>query len=103
MISGLLQTLAGTPSDAVSLDYLLSRVGTEPVRPMLLAFARAGTNAESNESPGFYNLCSLRDECWAAFGGGVQREYGGFEQFVTRALGFSDNDLARIQANLKAT
>jgi hypothetical protein len=69
---------------------------------MLLAFARAGTKAESNESPGFHNLCSLRDESWAAFVGGVQREYGGFEQFVTRTLGFSDSDLAKIQANLKA-
>lgn len=102
MISGLLQSLAGTPPDAVSLDYLLSRIGTEPVRTMLLAFALAGTNAENLEQPGFQNLCSLRGESWAAFVAAVQREYGGFEQYVVKTLGFSEEDVAKIKANLKA-
>jgi protein tyrosine/serine phosphatase len=97
VISGLLLTLAGATPDVVSLDYMLSRIGTEPVRQSLLEFALAGTNAKSPEEPGFYNLCQLREESWDAF---VKRDFGGFERFVTDQLGFSDADLAKIKANL---
>ncbi|KAI0134059.1 protein-tyrosine phosphatase-like protein [Xylariales sp. AK1849] len=100
VISGLLLTLAGASPDVISLDYMLSRIGTEPVRTMLLAFAMAGTKAQSVEQPGFYNLCSLREESWNAFIGGVQKKYGGFEQFVADKLGFSNEDLAKIKKNL---
>lgn len=31
---------------------------------------------------------------------GVQQEYGGFEQFVRNNLGFTEDDLVRIRANL---
>lgn len=84
----------------IILDYLLSRIGSEPVRVDLLNFAQAGTNAPSHDHPGFYNLCSLRHSSWNAFIEGVQQEYGGFEQFVRNSLGFSDDDLDKIRANL---
>ncbi|ORY68782.1 protein-tyrosine phosphatase-like protein [Pseudomassariella vexata] len=100
VLGGLLLTLAGASPDVVTLDYLLSRIGTEPVRKRLLAFAMAGTSAESEEQPGFYNMCSLRASCWNAFIAGLQREYGGYEQFVIDKLGFSGEDLAKIKANL---
>ncbi|KAI0386853.1 protein-tyrosine phosphatase-like protein [Hypomontagnella monticulosa] len=100
VLSGLLLTLAGASPDVVVLDYMLSRIGTEPVRMMLLDFAVAGTGAKSQEQPGFYNLINLRASCWKAFVDGVQKEYGGFEQFITDKLGFSKDDLAKIKANL---
>lgn len=100
VVSGLLLTLANASSDVVSLDYMLSRIGTEPVRKALLEFAMAGTNTGSVDQPGFYNICQLREESWDAFVQGVQREYGGFERFVTDKLGFSSEDLAKIKINL---
>ncbi|KAI1462640.1 protein-tyrosine phosphatase-like protein [Annulohypoxylon moriforme] len=100
VLAGLLLTLAGAPQDVIVLDYLLSRIGTEPVRLMLLDFAVKGTNATSHDQPGFYNLINLRASSWAAFVDGVQKEYGGFEQFITDKLGFSSDDLAKIKANL---
>ncbi|KAI1840813.1 hypothetical protein JX265_006945 [Neoarthrinium moseri] len=100
VISGLLLALAGASPDVVTFDYLLSRIGTEPVRQFLLGVAMAGTKAQSEEQPGFYNLCSLKAESWAAFVKGVQRDYGGFAQFVTEQLGFSEEDLAKIKSNL---
>ncbi|KAH8204693.1 hypothetical protein TruAng_001168 [Truncatella angustata] len=103
VISGLLMALAGASADAISLDYMLSRIGTEPVRQLLLKFAMAGANAQSTEEPGFYNLCQLREESWNAFVQGVQRDYGGFDQFVTNVLGFSQKDLAKIRNNLTET
>ncbi|KAI0842553.1 protein-tyrosine phosphatase-like protein [Hypoxylon sp. FL0890] len=100
VLAGLLHHLAGASEEAVILDYLLSRIGTEPVRLMLLDFAVAGTHAKSHEQPGFYNLINLRASCWNAFVDGVRKEYGGFEQFITDKLGFSKDDLAKIRTNL---
>lgn len=100
MISGLLLALAGASEDTIVLDYLLSRIGSEPVRVELLSFAQAGTNAPSHDEPGFYNLCSLRESSWKAFVEGVQEQYGGFEQFVKNDLGFTEDDLGKIKANL---
>lgn len=96
----MLLSLAGAPSRVVSLDYMLSRIGTEPVRGALLEFAMAGTGCETISQPGFYNFCQLREESWDAFVQGVQKEYGGFEGFVTNRLGISAEDLASIKSNL---
>ncbi|KAI8633798.1 protein-tyrosine phosphatase-like protein [Xylariaceae sp. FL1651] len=103
VFSGLLLALAGASEDAIALDWQLSRIGTEPVRAMLLEFARKGTDASGDDQPGFYNLVSLRKTCWQAFVKGVEREYGGFEKFVTDKLGFSKEDLVRIKKNLTST
>lgn len=100
VISGLLLTLAGASPDVVSLDYLLSRIGTEPARKALLQVVLASTKAESIEQPGFQNLCELREESWNAFVKGVERDFGGFDKFVTGKLGFSEDDLVKIKANL---
>lgn len=101
VISGLLLTLAGASSDITSLDYMLSRIGIEPVRKILLQHALAGLEVESVEASGFYNFSQLREESWEAFVTGVQREYGGLERFVTDKLEISKEDLARIKANLR--
>ncbi|KAH7031059.1 protein-tyrosine phosphatase-like protein [Microdochium trichocladiopsis] len=78
VFGGLLLTLAGASEETVTLDYLLSRVGTEPVRLMLL---------------------HLRASSWKAFTDGVQKKYGGFVQFAKQELGFSEEDLATIKKN----
>ncbi|KAI2778433.1 protein-tyrosine phosphatase-like protein [Daldinia loculata] len=103
VLSGLLLALAGASQETIILDYLLSRIGTEPVRLMLLEFAVAGSHAKSKEQPGFHNLINLRASSWNAFVDGVQKEYGGFEKFVTDKLGFSKDDLAKIKANLTSS
>ncbi|KAI1483038.1 protein-tyrosine phosphatase-like protein [Daldinia eschscholtzii] len=103
VLSGLLLALAGASQETIIFDYLLSRIGTEPVRSMLLEFAVAGSHAKSKEQPGFHNLVNLRASSWNAFVDGVQKEYGGFEKFVTDKLGFSKDDLAKIKANLTSS
>ncbi|KAL1879898.1 hypothetical protein VTK73DRAFT_6710 [Phialemonium thermophilum] len=100
VLAGLLHALAGADPDTIVLDFLLSRVGTEPVREMLLAFAMRGAGVQSTDAPGFQNMCNLRASCWRAFLDGVEEEYGGFEDYVTKALGFSEQDVATIKRNL---
>ncbi|EOO03481.1 putative tyrosine phosphatase protein [Phaeoacremonium minimum UCRPA7] len=100
VLAGLLLTLAGESSDAIELDFLLSRVGTEPVREHLLAFAKRGARIESEDEPGFYNLASLKAVCWRAFVEALDKEYGGFDGYITKTLGFSEEDLAKIKKNL---
>ena len=96
----MLLTLAGVHPDTVCLDYLLSRVGTEPAREKLLAFARQGSGVGSDDAPGFHNLCSLRASCWEAFLRAVDREFGGFDGYVLKKLRLSEQDLAIIKKNL---
>lgn len=87
-------------ADTVSLDFLLSRIGTEPAREQLLAFAKKESRIKSTDDPGFLNLASLRVVCWDAFLGALDCEYGGFHGYVTKTLGFSEDDLKVIQKNL---
>ncbi len=56
----MLLLLAGVDPDAATLDFLLSRIGTEPAREQLVTFARKFSGAETDDKPGFYNLVSLR-------------------------------------------
>ncbi|KAK0719699.1 protein-tyrosine phosphatase-like protein [Lasiosphaeris hirsuta] len=102
VVAGLLLSLAGEDRDTIVLDFLLSRIGTEPAREHLLAFALKGSKAKSVSTPGFHNLSQLRESCWNAFVKAVQRDYGGWDSYVTGTLGFSDEDLATIKKNLVA-
>lgn len=117
VVAGLIQTLAGVPRDTIALDYMLSRIGSEPVRKQLEAFARmgAGVTAPAADAtpeeakaaaaavpPGFLNLINLRVVCWDAFLAALDTEHGGYEGYVTKVLGFSDADVAIIKKNLTA-
>lgn len=100
VLSGMLLTFAGEGPETVTTDFLLSRIGTEPAREQLKGFARKGSGAESDDTPGFYNLVSLKAVCWQAFLDAVQKEYGGFDGYATKTLGFSEEDLVKIKENL---
>ncbi|KAH7148739.1 protein-tyrosine phosphatase-like protein [Dactylonectria macrodidyma] len=102
VVAGLLQSLAGTPPDRVVFDYMLSRIGTDVAREKLTAFAVASLNITDPETPGFWNLVSLKPSYWNAFVEGLQEEYGGFEGYVTKGLRFSQADLEIIKRNLRA-
>ncbi|KAH7149494.1 protein-tyrosine phosphatase-like protein [Dactylonectria estremocensis] len=102
VVAGLLQSLAGTPPDRVVFDYMLSRIGTDVAREKLTAFAVASLNITDPETPGFWNLVSLKPSYWNAFVEGLQEEYGGFDGYVTTGMGFSEADLEIIKGNLRA-
>lgn len=104
-----METLAGYDAETVQADFLLSRIGTEVAREHLLAFAvKHSKSAQGHDHhsgsfdqvPGFYNLVSLKGACWDAFAEAVGRQYGGFEGYATKELGFSGDDLVTIKKNL---
>lgn len=101
VMSGLLQTLAGTAPDNVILDFMLSRLGTEQAREKLTAFALASVGGNSENTPGFFNMIELRPASWMAFEQGVREVYGGWDEYVTGTLGFTDEDLQTIKRNLR--
>ncbi|CAF3445385.1 unnamed protein product [Fusarium graminearum] len=100
VVAGLLQTLAGTNQPDVILDYMLSRIGTEPARERLTQFVKATVGVEDTGVPGFWNMISLRPTFWKALVKGVDAEYGGWDGYV-KGLGFSTRDLETIQKNLR--
>ncbi|KND89616.1 Tyrosine-protein phosphatase [Tolypocladium ophioglossoides CBS 100239] len=102
VVAGLLHHLAGTPPQDAARDYMLSRIGTEPARDMLVQFAMASTGVTDPETPGFVNLVSLRPEFWEGFLEGLDDEFGGWDGYVTKGLGFSEGDLAKIKENLRS-
>lgn len=100
VLSGLVMSLAGQDPEVVAFDFMLSRIGKEPAREMLLAFVMKSTGATDLEVPGLYNLVSLKRSCWDAFVDAVQREHGGFVGYARSVLGFTDGDLNLIKTNL---
>lgn len=102
VLAGLILAVAGAAPEVIRFDYMLSRIGTEPAREMLLQYARLGTGVTEDEAPGFHNLCRLRPGGWDAFIEGLTSVYGGWDGYVTGALGFSDEDLATMRRNLSS-
>lgn len=80
---------------------MLSRVGVEPAREMLLGFLMQGSGAKSHDEPGLYNLASLRPSSWRAFLEAVASQHdGGLRGYSRDVLGFSDDELRLIAYNM---
>lgn len=109
VLAGILESLAGYDPEVIQTDFLLSRIGYEPAREHLIKFALQGAGVDTGgcpdpskfyDVPGFLNLVSLKASCWDAFVDAVKEKYGGFDGYVVKVLGFSDEDLAKIKRNL---
>lgn len=99
-MAALIHAIAGAPAETILLDYLLSRIGTEPAREKLMQVVLLGSDAKTVEAPGFLNVVSLRASNWEAFAAMVQQKHGGWLGYAKGELGFSDEDLEIIRGNL---
>ncbi|EHK45027.1 uncharacterized protein TrAtP1_003234 [Trichoderma atroviride] len=102
VLAGLLHHLAGTASDDAVRDYMLSRIGTEVARDKLIHFALESVGTTDMETPGFYNLVELRPQYWNAFVDGLTERYGGWDGYVTKELGLSEEDLNTVKKNIRS-
>ncbi|KAF4807504.1 Arginine metabolism regulation protein II [Colletotrichum siamense] len=101
ILAGFLLSLAGANAETIALDYMLSRIGSEPVRELLLQRAVEDNNCDF-DVPVFHNLCSLRLSTWQLFMTQVEAKYGGFEKYAMVTLGFSREEIKRIVGHLRA-
>ncbi|KZL78873.1 tyrosine phosphatase [Colletotrichum incanum] len=102
IVAGLLLSIAGSNDETLTLDYMITRIGSEPIRDILLERAIRDNACERGlDDEPFYNLCSLRVSTWERFMKQINNQYGGFEGYVTRRLGFSRDDLENIRNNLR--
>lgn len=95
--------LAGSCPEAAIRDYMISRIGIEPVRDKLMPFAMGTVGITDPETPGFYNLVQLRPEYWNAFLDALQEKFGGWDGYITspEGLGISAEDLKVIKENMR--
>lgn len=103
VLAGILESLAGYDPKLIQLDWLLSRIGYEPAKAKLMAYAAGASTAgpsEGQKGPGFMNLISLTPSCWDAFLDTVGDKYGGFEGYAISVLGLEKEDLVKIKMNL---
>lgn len=101
VLAALILLLADTPSDAIVHDFALSRVGIEPARKMLIAAFPTISGTVTPESAGWLQLVSVRAPAMAAFLDTVEQSFGGVKGYLTGVLGFSDEDVEIMRANLK--
>ncbi|KAF4334511.1 tyrosine phosphatase [Fusarium beomiforme] len=99
VIAAVLLSLAGANRDTIALDYLLTRVGSEPVRKSLIGHVvdSLGTDLDT---PGVHNLCSLRRTSWDAFMYDLQVKFGGVEGYIINKLDLTPEDVETIKKNL---
>lgn len=91
-----------TPSEAIIHDYLLTRVGVEPVRSVLMGAFQASTLGGSTlDDFGVRSIASVRAGSMVAFIKAVDEKFGGVRGYLTKELGFSAGDVDVIVSNLK--
>jgi protein tyrosine/serine phosphatase len=97
--AALLLLLAGVSKDAISADYALTRIGREPMRPLILSrLAREPIFA--SDPTAAHNMLSSRAETMQAFITMLDERYGGVKEYVRRMCGLTDQDITTIQQNL---
>ncbi|KAE8359386.1 protein-tyrosine phosphatase-like protein [Aspergillus caelatus] len=101
VLAALILLLADTPSDAIVHDFILSRVGIEPARKMLMAAFPTLSGAVTPESTGWLELMSVRAPAMVAFLDTVEQSFGGVKGYLTGILGFSNEDVEIMRVNLR--
>ncbi|KAN0140336.1 tyrosine-protein phosphatase [Lactarius tabidus] len=97
--AALLLLLAGVSNDAISADYALTRIGREPMRPIVLSrLAREPIFA--SDPTAAHNMLSSREETMQAFIKMLDERYGGVKEYVRRMCGLTDQDISTIRQNL---
>ncbi|KAE8390575.1 protein-tyrosine phosphatase-like protein [Aspergillus alliaceus] len=101
VLAALILLLADAPCDAIVHDFVLSRVGVEPARKMLMAAFPTISGPVTPESAGLLELMSVRAASMVAFLDAVEQSFGGVTGYLTRKLELSNQDVEIIRMNLR--
>lgn len=104
ILAALILRLAGSSNDAITNDYVLTRIGVEPARGALASSLNLNPAEGLDAGPekvGMLELCSIRASSMAGFLEAIEELHGGVDGYVRTSLGFSDEDVQKICSNLK--
>lgn len=102
VLAALILQLAGCPSDVIARDYTLTRIGVEPERNTVVGDLLT-EKVTSNPAlmKGIGALCSVHYETMISFLNHLEKTFeGGAEGYIKTVLGFSEEDIKKIKANL---
>ncbi|KAL2829055.1 protein-tyrosine phosphatase-like protein [Aspergillus pseudoustus] len=100
VLAALIHRLAGNPDEAIIHDFTLTRVGLEPGRQALLAAMESLYGKSAWENPVLLVLWGVHAGGMSGFLKGLDEEFGGAAGYLQQKLGLSEEDVARIRANL---
>ncbi|EEQ28874.1 hypothetical protein McanMca71_001062 [Microsporum canis] len=97
----LLLSLAGVPQEAITHDYVLTRIGVEPVRDILLA-KMTGEGEVDWDSEVMKIVAGCEANAMVSFLEKLEKSFkGGAEGYVVNELGFSIEEVEDIRQNLR--
>ncbi|THC96628.1 hypothetical protein EYZ11_003878 [Aspergillus tanneri] len=99
VLAALILRLVDASDEEITLDYMLSRVGVEPVRAVLLGILKGDVGESA--AAGILGLSSFRPGAITAFLESVERDFGSVQGYLAD-LGFSSDDVEKIRANMRA-
>ena len=99
MLAYLLHSLAGSPLEAMDLDYALTRVGVEPVRDFLTDKLTGGGRLALDD-PRVAPYASVPVDGMSQLDARVKEKYGSIEQYVRDTFELDDSDLTTLKKNL---
>ncbi|KAL4771994.1 protein-tyrosine phosphatase-like protein [Aspergillus nidulans var. acristatus] len=100
VLAALIHRLAGSSDEALILDFTLTRVGLEPGRAALLKMMQSVYGESVLDNPVLPVVWGVHGSGMVAFLEALDEGYGGVTGYLKNALGFSDDDLEVMKANL---
>jgi len=101
VLAAIIMGLAGCPENVIADDYALTRLGIEPHREALLGMLTQWNKHWTMGTPGMHEFSQIKGDNVNAMLETVKEKYGGMEGYVKDVLGFSDEDVEKMKANLK--
>lgn len=101
ILAALLMGLAGCSHDTIAQDYALSRIGIEPHRETLLKIWLQWKKDWDMDTPGMVEFFAIKGSIMKTVMEMVDEKYGGMRGYVKHELGFSNEEIEKIKANLK--
>ncbi|KAK3683241.1 hypothetical protein LTR37_020416 [Vermiconidia calcicola] len=99
--AALILALAGLPSDYISRDYALTRIGVELVRDFLLGKLTGGKELDLRNIPAFRDIAGCTADSMASLLQKIEERHGGVETYVKQVLCYSDHDVDQMRASLR--
>ncbi|KAL4982047.1 protein-tyrosine phosphatase-like protein [Aspergillus falconensis] len=100
VLAALIHRLAGSPDEALILDFTLTRVGLEPGRAALLKMMQSVYGESVLDNPVLPVVWGVHASGMTAFLEAFDEGYGGVTGYLKNTLGFSDWDIEVMKANL---